>query len=82
MLFSSPMRSKKVFKEFVMAQVGNSEDRFGGEYMIQDRDHMSEIGQGEQNAQRGSRQADQSQNAGRQQGDQKTARKDGQRQAH
>ncbi len=29
-------------EEFVMA-VGNNENRFGGEYYIQDRDHMSDI---------------------------------------
>ena len=26
-----------------MAQVGNSAERFGGEFMIQDSDHMSDI---------------------------------------
>lgn len=52
-----------------MAQVGNNEDRFGGEYMIQDSDHMSEISQGKDKANRGDvRQAEQSQSGGRQQG--------------
>jgi hypothetical protein len=51
-----------------MAQVGNSQDRFGGEYMIQDRDHMSETNQVTDNANRGSaRQAEQSQKNGRRQ---------------
>ena len=66
-----------------MAQVGNNENRFGGEFMIQDRDHMSEIDQSKENAGRGKvRQSEQSQSkswqhgaddnsAGRQQGDQR-----------
>jgi hypothetical protein len=51
-----------------MAQVGNSEDRFGGEYMVQDRDHMGETSQVTDKANRGrAKQADQSQQQGRQQ---------------
>ena len=58
-----------------MAQVGNTEDRLGGEYMIQDRDHMSEIHSDSQGVQRATRQADQSQSRNRQQGsgDQQTS---------
>ena len=52
-----------------MAQVGNTQDRFGGEFMIQDRDHMSDINQVTEKASRGSaRQAEQSQVGARQQG--------------
>jgi hypothetical protein len=36
-----------------MAEVRNNEGRFGGQYMIQDRDHMSEIGQSADKANRG-----------------------------
>jgi hypothetical protein len=54
-------------EEFFMSQVGNNEDRFGGEFMIQDHDHMADIGQGSGNAKRG-RQAEQGQSEGRQQG--------------
>lgn len=50
-----------------MTQVGNNENRFGGEYMIQDSDHMSGIAQVTDNK-RSARQADQSQASGRQQG--------------
>ena len=67
-----------------MAQAGNSEDRFGGEYMIQDHDHMSEIGQSSDNANRGVRQADQSQSDRRQQGGDRNdgSRQDRQSQFH
>ena len=52
-----------------MTQVGNNEDRFGGPYMIQDRDHMSEIDQPKEKANKGDvRQVEQSQTNGRQQG--------------
>jgi hypothetical protein len=52
-----------------MAQVGNSENSFGGEYMIQDHDHMSEISNSTDSAQRGNaRQVEQSQSRDRQQG--------------
>jgi hypothetical protein len=52
-----------------MAQVRNNESQFGGEYMIQDRDHMSEIDQAADDANRGRvRQSEQSQSGGRQQG--------------
>lgn len=52
-----------------MAQVGNNEDRFSGEYMIQDHDHMSEITLKNDKATRGgARQSEQSQDTGRQQG--------------
>jgi hypothetical protein len=53
-----------------MSQVGNNEDRFGGEYMIQDRDHMSEIGKESGKAnRRPARQVEQSHSENRQQGD-------------
>lgn len=56
-------------KEFVMAQVGNSEDRIGGEFMVQDCDHVSENRPVASKAGRnGARQSDQSQKNGRQQG--------------
>jgi hypothetical protein len=52
-----------------MAEVRNNESRFGGEYMIQDRDHMSEINQATNEADRGgARQSEQSQSDSRQQG--------------
>jgi hypothetical protein len=51
-----------------MAEVRNNESRLGGEYMIQDRDHMSEINQATDNANRGARQSEQSQSDSRQQG--------------
>jgi hypothetical protein len=52
-----------------MSKGQNSEDRFGGPYMIQDHDHMSEIGQGPDKANSDRvRQADQSHSSGRQQG--------------
>jgi hypothetical protein len=61
---------RSYFKEFVMAQAGNNQDRFGGQYMIQDRDHMSEISEVTETAQRGqTRQPQQSQSGDRQQGD-------------
>lgn len=52
-----------------MAEVRNDVSRFGGEYMIQDRDHMSEITPATDKATRGKvRQSEQSQSEGRQQG--------------
>jgi hypothetical protein len=60
---------RKRNEEFVMAQVGNSENSFGGEYMIQDHDHLSEVSKSTGSAQRGNaRQAEQSQSGDRQQG--------------
>jgi len=58
-----------------MAQAGNNEDRFGGEYMIQDRDHMSEIDPVTSKAKTGNaRQVDQSQaNGGQQSGGSRTS---------
>jgi hypothetical protein len=50
-----------------MSQSGTNQDRFGGEYMIQDRDHMSEIA--DNASRRGSRQVEQSHSSDRQQGD-------------
>ena len=52
-----------------MAEVRNDVSRFGGEYMIQDRDHMSDIAQTSDRAGRsGARQSEQSQSEARQQG--------------
>jgi hypothetical protein len=52
-----------------MAEVRNDESRFGGQYMIQDRDHMSDIAQTSDKANRsGVRQSEQSQSESRQQG--------------
>jgi hypothetical protein len=52
-----------------MAEVRNNQSQFGGEYMIQDRDHMSEIDQATDNAKHGGvRQSEQSQSSSRQQG--------------
>ncbi len=45
-----------------------NESRFGGQYMVQDRDHMSEIRQTTDKANRGVRQSEQSQSGGGQQG--------------
>ncbi len=61
---------------FVMAQV-NDQDRFGGPYMIQDRDHMSEVGDDRQSQQWPRPSVEQSQSEVRQQGgdDQATIRK-------
>jgi hypothetical protein len=53
-----------------MGQDRNQADRLGGEYMIQDRDHMSETGQmGDDAGDRGGQQSEQSQGGSRQQGD-------------
>ena len=69
-----------------MAEDRNSESRFGGQYMVQDRDHMSEIPQATDKATRGgTRQSEQSQAGARQQGGEQNARGQqggGQRQAH
>ena len=52
-----------------MATDRNKADRLDGPYMIQDRDHMSEIGQvGGEAKGRGGRQAEQSQSDSRQHG--------------
>jgi hypothetical protein len=52
-----------------MAQVQNNQSRFGGEYLIQDSDHMSGISERSNAAQVGAvRQSDQSQTGSRQQG--------------
>ena len=76
MLFKFADAGQGGYEEFVMAQVSNSEDRFGGEYMIQDRDHMSEIDQATDKANRGGvRQSDQSQSDTRQQGGEDRASK-------
>jgi hypothetical protein len=52
-----------------MAEDRNNEGRFGGPYMVQDRDHMSEISPVTDKANRGGvGQSEQSQAGGRQQG--------------
>jgi hypothetical protein len=52
-----------------MAEARNNESRFGGEFMIQDRDHMSDTAPANETANRGgARQIEQSQDGGRQQG--------------
>jgi hypothetical protein len=64
-----------------MSQVGNSPESVGGEFMIQDRDHMSDSDQKASKANRNrSAQADQSQNETRQQGGSKSEK--GSRQSH
>jgi hypothetical protein len=66
-----------------MTQVGNNQDRFGGEYMIQDSDHMSGIAPSNDQADTGSnKQADQSQNDSRQQGGDRNSTGKKQRQSH
>ena len=69
-----------------MSQVGNNQDRFGGQYMVQDRNHMSEINQVTDKTNRGGvRQAEQSQSDGRQQGGNQSAgarQESGPRQTH
>ena len=56
-------------EEFVMAQVGNSENQFSGRYFVQDQDHMSGVNQTSMRDQkRGTRQAEQSQSRSSQQG--------------
>ena len=69
-----------------MAEDRNEASRFGGQYMVQDRDHMSEIAPVEDNANRGGvRQSEQSQTGSRQQGAERTARgqqSSGPRQSH
>jgi hypothetical protein len=69
MLFPFADAAQKRFRGVFMSQAGNSENRFGGQYMIQDRDHMSEISQTTDEAKHGDvRQSEQSQQYGRQQG--------------
>jgi hypothetical protein len=67
-----------------MSQVGNNQDRFGGQYMVQDRNHLSEISPATDKAPRGVRQSDQSQDATRQQGGDQGAntQQGGRRQRH
>jgi hypothetical protein len=70
-----------------MSKVENNEDRFGGQYMIQDRDHMSENDQAKDKPNRGGvRQSEQSQSGGRQQGSsdnrENSQQGGGRRQAH
>lgn len=63
-----------------MAEVSKNEGRFGGQYMIQDRDHMSDIGQSADKASRGgARQSEQSQSGSRQQGGDQNAAQQGER---
>ena len=69
-----------------MAEDRNEASRFGGQYMVQDRDHMSEIAPVEDSANRGAvRQSEQSQTGARQQGGERTTRgqqSGGPRQSH
>ena len=51
-----------------MAQTGNNQSRFGGQYLIQDLNHMSEIETTHDTKRGGARQAEQAQSHGRQQG--------------
>ena len=52
-----------------MAQVGNTQDRVGGEYMVQDTNHMGQTSQSKHKATRNSaRQTEQSHAGDRQQG--------------
>jgi len=52
-----------------MAEDRNDQSRFGGQYMVQDRDHMSDISEVSNKPGRtGVRQADQTQTGARQQG--------------
>ncbi len=52
-----------------MAEDRNDQSRFGGQYMVQDRDHMSEISDAPDKSNRGVvRQPEQSQPVARQQG--------------
>jgi hypothetical protein len=60
--------SRGSYEEIFMSQVGN-QDRFGGQYMIQDRDHSAENNPATDQAPRGNaRQSEQSQDNTRQQG--------------
>jgi hypothetical protein len=55
-------------EEFVMAQAGNNDSRFGGEFLIQDSDHMSGISPSPRTVQHGgTRQSEQSQSRGHKQ---------------
>jgi hypothetical protein len=70
-----------------MAADRNNVSRLGGQYMVQDRDHVSEANELADTAKRGNiRQAEQSQSGGGQQGggDHSASRKQGEqrRQAH
>jgi len=53
-----------------MAEDKNKQEPLGGPYMVQDRDHLGDPGQMGGDANRGSRQSDQSHSGDRQQGDQ------------
>jgi hypothetical protein len=56
------------YEEFAMEQVGTNQDRLGGPYMIQDRDHLGDPGEPARKAHRGARQSEQSHTGHRQQG--------------
>jgi hypothetical protein len=65
-MFADARKAHEAFhEEFVMAQVGNTADRLGGEFMIQDRDHMSESSETSTGV---ARQSEQSQSGRHQQG--------------
>ena len=64
-----------------MAEDRTNQSRFGGEYMIQDSDHMSDIPQTTDNAKRGARQSEQSESNARQQGGDHAQHTAGRRQA-
>ena len=66
-----------------MTDVKKDDGRFGGEYLVQDSDHMSEIVQPSDKASRGSvRQSEQSAPASRQQGSGDNSAERRRRQAH
>jgi hypothetical protein len=56
-------------KELLMSANRKDTERFGGEFMIQERDHMSNVGQVGGDGQQAGGQAQQSEGASRQQGD-------------
>lgn len=60
----------------------NNESQFSGEYMIQDRDHMSGVGQPKAKANGSVRQAEQSSSGARQQGGDQGHKQAGRRQSH
>lgn len=65
-----------------MSQIGNNPEQVGGEYMVQDRDHMVDFGQRSDKAKTGrARQAEQGQNETAQQAGGKKGDK-ARRQAH
>jgi hypothetical protein len=68
-LFTGQYGRMECYEEFVMAVDRNKDDRSGGQYMVQDSDHMSQSRPAPDKAKRtGSRQTEQSQVGGRQQG--------------